>query len=275
MDMFKSEKEKELLIISLSAWMTGSPCRFASHSVVYAVQIWSLVWPRICFSLLAFGGGGKKVGVLGAGVPTGSQETSSFCMLPLASVPPRKTVLEKLWMDGQFLCQGIYVWTRTCQVFHPSAQAHWLVWLPMQLNPDLPLGEPTTAEFLCEANHIIPLGNKRCILRGTYAGPGLVLWHAIRSQTWFLLGQGGLTRSRWKSQIIHIPHVAIPVILSLLTFAGETRLFLDSKAGLQTHSHVTEKEGKCAAFSVGTWQTPRHSQRNTEGPTWTQFRSAI
>lgn len=57
------------------------------------------------------------------------------------------------------------------------------MWLPKQLNPDLPLGEPTTAEFLCEANHIIPLGNKRCVLRGTYAGPGLVLWHAIRSQT--------------------------------------------------------------------------------------------
>lgn len=129
MDMFKSEKEKELLIISL-IWVlgrpTGSPSCFASHSVVYAVQIWSLLWPRICFSQAVYEiswlswvwEGGRKVGALRAGgtVPTGSQETSSLWIFPLASVSPKKTVLEKSWMDWQFLCQGIYVWTRTCQV---------------------------------------------------------------------------------------------------------------------------------------------------------------
>lgn len=130
MDMFKSEKEKELLIISL-IWvlgqLTGSPSCFASHSVVYAVTLFTkspltqdLFQSSCVWNLLAFVGvgGERKAGALRAGgtVPTGSQETSSLWIFPLASVSPKKTVLEKSWMDWQFLCQGIYVWTRTCQV---------------------------------------------------------------------------------------------------------------------------------------------------------------
>lgn len=283
MDMFKSEKEKELLIISL-IWvlgqLTGSPSCFASHSVVYAVTLFTkspltqdLFQSSCVWNLLAFvgvGGGEEGWGAEGRWHCPHWKSRDIFIM----DISPGICVTQENGPGKVLNGLAIPMSGDLCldknlpSLFHPSAQAHWLLWLPKQLNPGLPLGEPTTAEFLCEANHIIPLGNKRCILRGTYAGPGpgLLLWHTIRSQTWFLLGQGGPTRSRWKSQIIRIPHVTIPVILSLLTFAGETRLFLDSKSGLQTHSHFTEKGGKCATFSVGASQThpgtPREIQRD-------------
>lgn len=147
----------------MSPWMADSPCCLASHSVVYTAQIWSLAWPRICFSqaagnLLALLCMEKKVGELGTDsiVQTGSQETSSLCMLPLASLVTRENGPGKAVWKGRF-CVSRSVSGREVAKSVPSICPDPMTYaLPKQLNPDLPLGEPTTAEFLCEANHIIP-----------------------------------------------------------------------------------------------------------------------
>lgn len=121
MDMFKSEKEKELLIISL-IWvlgqLTGSPSCFASHSVVYAVTLFTkspltqdLFQSSCVWNLLAFvgvGGGGGRLGRWGqvALSPLEVKRHLHYGYFPWHLCHPRKRSWKSLEWTGNSYVRG-------------------------------------------------------------------------------------------------------------------------------------------------------------------------
>lgn len=99
-----------------------------------------------------------------------------------------KTVLEKQCGRADPVSADLCLDEKLPSLFHPSAQIQWLT----RFLSNLTLIYLWASQLLLSSSvrqiTLFPLGNKRCILRATYAGPGLILRHVIRSQKWFLLG---------------------------------------------------------------------------------------